>query len=555
MPFGALQDRDFFGRGESLAVLSQRLLREGDKPRSMMLAGPLGIGKTELLKQLFGYLFWKQDSVVPFYYTVSPSALSAIQFSRDYLTRFLCQRLAFERKEQSLAALEGLSLDGLYALVEERGAAWAREILDRFTRSADDHHNALRIAIGAPRASVIASGVPAVILIDEFHRLKDLHTADTSGRDLVSLFETGLSFRKTPYVITGNTAAINELTVARGIERMPLPPLGVKDAASMAESCLRSQGAEGAAPLDLLRYLGGNPFYLSSVFNRAGVKKNPGEKDFRKACAREVIDGAIARSWTAALKEFVSGLDARNAALTIAQKIHQASEPLSLPRIEKTLALTAGKAEEAAYALHLAGVVRGEFGVFSAGDDSVLRDVIDSLYQKEILGKSARDLEETFLARLTPEREDSVRFAMTLPMVKDAELVAAQCIEQIGKNLALHQDAVGQMQIAVIEACINAIEHSKAAERKIYLSIEADAERMEVWIESAGREFIPQEHGEPFSGPDLGKGSGRGWGIKLMKRFVDEVRFEKTARGTKTVLVKTFTATAGVEKEEPSGRE
>ena len=57
---------------------------------------------------------------------------------------------------------------------------------------------------------------------------------------------------------------------------------------------------------------------------------------------------------------------------------------------------------------------------------------------------------------------------MTIPMVREAELVAAQCLEQIGKNLHLDEDVIGQLQLAVIEACINAMEHSK---EKIRISI------------------------------------------------------------------------------------
>ena len=127
-----LHETDFFGRKEELADLSRRLLREGrDAAGSAVLAGPLGTGKTELLKQLFGYLFWKQDRVVPFYYTVNPALLSAESFSKNYLTRYLCQRLAFENKEQSRLSLDGLLLEAFATHVEGRNAVCARDSLDR----------------------------------------------------------------------------------------------------------------------------------------------------------------------------------------------------------------------------------------------------------------------------------------------------------------------------------------------------------------------------------------------------------------------------------------
>jgi serine/threonine-protein kinase RsbW len=556
MPFCALQEADFFGRKEELAGLVSRLLREDEAAtRSAVLSGPLGIGKTELLKQLFGYLFWRQDRIVPFYYTVNPALLSVAAFSKDYLTRYLCQRLAFEKKEQSLFSLEGLSIEGLSALVEKQDAVWAREILDRFNQSSSDPIDALRVAVSAPHQSALATGMPAAILIDEFHRLKDLHIGGTSDPRLASLFEAPMSFRKTPHVVAGRAAEIHEMPVASRLERISVPPLGPEDAAARARSLLRASEAEGAEPLHFLRGLGGNPFYIACVIRRLCEKKDPSETDFQKAYVREIIEGPLALSWSSVLKSCFPGPGPRRTALTLAHKIHHTSEPLSSQRIAKALSLTDDQAEAAAYALHLAGFVRGEFGVFRAVEDGVLRDVIDCLYQRELLGKSSHDLEEELLKNLLPEKEEAVRFDMTLPMAKEAELVAAQCLEQVGKNLNLDQDAVGQLQIAVIEACINAMEHSKGTEKKIYISVAADSDQLEVSIESAGREFVVQESGEPFGDREGIKAPGRGWGIKLMKRFADEVRFEKTARGTKTVLVKHLANHTGVQKEDRTGRE
>jgi anti-sigma regulatory factor (Ser/Thr protein kinase) len=148
-----------------------------------------------------------------------------------------------------------------------------------------------------------------------------------------------------------------------------------------------------------------------------------------------------------------------------------------------------------------------------------------------------------------------MRFDMTLPMAREAELIVAQSLEQIGKNLTLNQDAIGQLQIAVIEACINAIEHGRGADDKVYVSVAVDEDQMEVSVESAGQEFIIRETGEPFRDQEAEKKTGRGWGIKLMKRFVDHVTFEKTANGTKIVLVKKIEKAAGIKKEDTANRE
>ncbi len=557
MSFGALQEADFVGRREELDSLSRRvLLVDKGLAQSVVLSGPLGIGKTELLKQLFGHLFWKQDHVVPFYYTVNQALLSAAAFSKDFLTRYLCQRLAFEKKEQSFFSLDGISIDGLSALVEERETGWARDILDHFIRSSDNPVEALTVAISAPHRSALATGMPVAVLIDEFQRLRGLHIDNMPDPRMVSLFEAPLSFSKTINVITGNPAEIHEMPVTSGLERIFVHPLTPEDAAAKAHSLLRAYNeAESDLPPLLMRRLGGNPLYLERVVAAACAKKNPEGPDFLQAYARQIVDGALGLSWSSALKRFFPDLGMRKTALEIAYKIRHSSEPLSIQRLSKAFALTDAQSESIAHALHLAGLVRGEFGVLRAPEDGVAQDSIDCLYMREILGKSPHDLEREILEKSLPEKEHVVRFDLVLPMAKEVELVAAQCLDQIGKNLHISQDAIGQLQIAVIEACINALEHSKGEDRNIQVSFAVTEDRMEASIESSGREFIVPETGEPFMGPEGAKAPGRGWGIKLMKRFADEVRFEKTARGTKTVLVKKIAKFTGVQKEDPEGRE
>ncbi len=94
-----LQESEFFGRDAELADLYRRALQaDRGLAQNAVLAGTRGIGKTEILKQLFAHLFWRQERVAPFYYTVNPALLNAVAFSKSYLTQYLCQRLAFEKK-------------------------------------------------------------------------------------------------------------------------------------------------------------------------------------------------------------------------------------------------------------------------------------------------------------------------------------------------------------------------------------------------------------------------------------------------------------------------
>jgi serine/threonine-protein kinase RsbW len=323
----------------------------------------------------------------------------------------------------------------------------------------------------------------------------------------------------------------------------------------MVLSLLNAHEAEGIVPPLLIRQLGGNPYYIGCIVTRVCEKNNPEEKDFWNAYIQEIMEGTLAHSWSKILKRFFPDLGQRRIALAITSKIYHTSEALSCQRIAKIFALTDSQANDIMQALYLAGFIRGEFGTFRAMDDRVLRDIVDSLSMREILAKSTHDLEEHFLEALVPQKEKAVRFDMTLPIAKDAELIIAQSLEQIGKNLNINQEAIGQLQIAVIEACINAIEHGRGTDDKVYVSIAAEEDHLEVSVESAGQEFIVQETGEPYRDQETAKAKGRGWGIKLIKRFVDDVKFEKTTYGTKIVLIKKIEKSANIHQEDMANRE
>ncbi len=552
MPFGTLNEKDFFGRGEELSDLYRRALQaEQGAGQSVFLSGPRGVGKTELLKQLFSHLFWKQDRVVPFYYSVNNALLSVDDFSRDYVTRYICQRLAFEKKEQALLNLDGLSIEGLSSLVEGSRAAWAHDILDRYARNSGKPVDSLRVALGAPHQSTLSSGKPVAVLIDEFQRLKNLHIGGVVDPQLVSLFEVPLSFKGTLHVITGNEAEIEEMPVSGGLSRVAVPPLGFEESAQHFLSLLRAYGSSvNAVPDAVIQHLGGNPFYLRCMATAAGLRKNREEKELWPAYLQEIMNGNMYLYWSSVLKNFFPDMGLRRNVLEITYRMFHTRESLTQEKIAEAFPPGGMHAEAIVRALHHTGFIQGEFGVFKASEDRVVTDFINCLYMRVILGIAPSDIEKGFLEQQSGETiERGAAFELILPMTREAELVAARCLEQIGKNLRIHEEAIGQLQIAVIEACINALEHSKGGEKKIYVSFDVTEDRVEVSIESSGREFVVQETGEPFVGKKLTEDFGRGWGVKLMKRFTDSVRFEKTGRGTKVILVKNLPKTAGVYKE------
>jgi anti-sigma regulatory factor (Ser/Thr protein kinase) len=254
------------------------------------------------------------------------------------------------------------------------------------------------------------------------------------------------------------------------------------------------------------------------------------------------------------LKTCITETGGRDQALEVLHRVYEAEETAVEDRTSKGIS-TGKLSKEMARALLNAGFVRGEFGGIRAPDDGVMRDFIGILYEREILGRSQSDIRKHFLEQRLPSQRAGVLFELTLPLIPQAELVVAQTLNQVGKNLNLPMEIVGQLQMAAIEACINAIEHNRGGERRMYISICADANQLEITVESPGREFIQAETGEPFVGAALREGSQRGQGVKLMKRFADSVRYEKTSRGTKVVLMKRLPHPVEIRKEGVSNRE
>ena len=58
---------------------------------------------------------------------------------------------------------------------------------------------------------------------------------------------------------------------------------------------------------------------------------------------------------------------------------------------------------------------------------------------------------------------------LTLPMVPDIEIAAARAAGNLARELGMSTEAIDEMAHAIIEACINAREHSGSADKRIYV--------------------------------------------------------------------------------------
>ena len=127
---------------------------------------------------------------------------------------------------------------------------------------------------------------------------------------------------------------------------------------------------------------------------------------------------------------------------------------------------------------------------------------------------------------------------LSIPMQPDMEVVATTVAESIGTFMGLDENKVDEVKMAVIEACINAFEHSKSEERRIDLSFSTDEAGLMISINDGGSGFdMDQAMAKIAEKRDEGIGD-RGWGLTLIHELMDEVSIASTSSGTVVKMLK-----------------
>lgn len=135
------------------------------------------------------------------------------------------------------------------------------------------------------------------------------------------------------------------------------------------------------------------------------------------------------------------------------------------------------------------------------------------------------------------EKNNSNEYEMIMPMGDDTELVAARAVEEIARRHDFQPKAITQIKTALVEACINASEHSFSPDGKIYQKFTIEDDKIVITISNRGVK-IPSEKVVEMTTQIESDQSRRGWGLKLMRTLMDEVKFEQVDDGTRISMVK-----------------
>ncbi|MFI5197639.1 MAG: ATP-binding protein [Thermoanaerobaculia bacterium] len=133
---------------------------------------------------------------------------------------------------------------------------------------------------------------------------------------------------------------------------------------------------------------------------------------------------------------------------------------------------------------------------------------------------------------------------MTIPVAPEMEIAATAQVSALGEWMEMGRDKIDEVKMAVVEACINAFEHSATPDRKVELAFRVGAEEdgrgayLEVDVTDAGHGFDPTRLKTPEIAAALRSSRKRGWGIKIIESLMDDVRIESGEHGTRIVMRK-----------------
>ena len=131
---------------------------------------------------------------------------------------------------------------------------------------------------------------------------------------------------------------------------------------------------------------------------------------------------------------------------------------------------------------------------------------------------------------------------LTLPMLPDMEIAASKTATALAEFMEMSSDKIDEVRMAVVEACINSFEHSRAEDRKVEIQFAIlgndEPERLQITIKDSGVGFAPSKLEKPRIEEKLKAESKRGWGLTIIKGLMDEVDIHSGPRGTTVVMSK-----------------
>lgn len=127
---------------------------------------------------------------------------------------------------------------------------------------------------------------------------------------------------------------------------------------------------------------------------------------------------------------------------------------------------------------------------------------------------------------------------LDIPMVPDMELTATHTAEAVGHFMGLDEEKIEEVKMALIEACINAIEHSQSKDGRLHIDFDVSDSALTIVISDRGHGFEVDAVRDKLRQRRESGQRQRGWGLQLMEELMDRVELQSDSNGTTLTLVK-----------------
>lgn len=132
---------------------------------------------------------------------------------------------------------------------------------------------------------------------------------------------------------------------------------------------------------------------------------------------------------------------------------------------------------------------------------------------------------------------------LTLPMLPDMELTASKTASAMGEHIQMSRDKIDEVQMAVVEATINAFEHSGADDGKVMIHFQVlgsgqDPTGLQITVADSGIGISDDKLPQLGNGTRPSKLQQRGHGLRIIRGLMDEVDIRTDDHGTTVVMTK-----------------
>ena len=127
---------------------------------------------------------------------------------------------------------------------------------------------------------------------------------------------------------------------------------------------------------------------------------------------------------------------------------------------------------------------------------------------------------------------------LTIPILQDMELAATNTAEVVAKHMGLSEEKTSEISMALIEATINAFEHSESKLSNVEIHFIIQGDTLIIKVSDRGKGFDKSTVEIPNIEKKLSSDYKRGWGLQLIQELMDTVEFESTNDGTTVTMTK-----------------